>query len=407
MGAQCCSERSGHRASGGGGVFFGGIPQPRAPLRWNNAREIVKCLRWKFRDTDPTTLSLTMVHDRVISLRRFQGDPRKYRIDRLERIRHVWVEQYQASLAGTLPDECDPGDEPFDGLPKMFASEHPKGNGHRFAGTLQHVFGDVKRPLAGLGGESIDEGNCEPIVKGLKEALGCNGVRVYIDPKTANAATYPAVYAKFMKQARAMGLTVYANPLGTGRFGLGETRTVQEYGQWIADYANYWKPDFLGPFNESAMKPDEYLAIVKVVRSKLRCKAKLVGPDMQHTDKSIKLIEKNPEFLKAFDVITTHNADGDVEAHCDTYSRLAQLARAGVWSSENPRPWTCFAETHGREIGIKSCVEASNSVNGLVIYLAFNKHIDKKGNLTKKGNLVAQSLCVPPEVEEEEEEDAA
>src|SRR5262245_46522221 len=127
---------------------------------------------------------------------------------------------------------------------------------------LKWVIGDIKRPLRGQGknvkDKPITEENYRQIIDGLKTNLHCNGLRVHIDPDIKDPANYPKVYRAVIDYAKEQKLAIYANPIDTAELRkekFGENRTA--FADWVVKYANYFRPEFLGPFNESGWPPGE------------------------------------------------------------------------------------------------------------------------------------------------------
>jgi len=129
------------------------------------------------------------------------------------------------------------------------------------------------------------------------------------------------------------------------------------------------------------------LDIIAKVRTGLSYSPVLVGPDMQRLETSISTLEHHGHMATAVDIVSSHNANNDTLATADNWRRLAELAREGVWSSENPRPWDFTWD--GKQIGLTAVVD---SMTGLVIYLAFPESVDEAGALTEKGQAIAAGI---------------
>jgi hypothetical protein len=93
------------------------------------------------------------------------------------------------------------------------SSDPPPAEGVR----LEFVFADLKRPLAGLGGDVITIANYRAIIDGLIANLHCNGIRTYIE-----AGRQPLDYPRFMRwfsiTPRAKGsrfTQIHSPPAGT------------------------------------------------------------------------------------------------------------------------------------------------------------------------------------------------
>lgn len=273
-----------------------------------------------------------------------------------------------------------------------------------YVGKLEFVFGDLKRPLACQQG-CVTLRNYKAIIDGLHNDLRCNGLRIGIDPQISNPRKYPAVYEAVLKYARSQGMHIYANPLGTGHFG----KEANQFADWVAAYANEFKPDFVGVFNEASFSNADYVYITKRVRSKLNYTPKLIGPDEMHLQFTLSGIQKNDALASVFDIIGSHNAAWDGSATESNWRALAKAAGGKqVWSTENPCRWngvervdmnlsqpilrkpppsTCA--TYG---GVKPILESGGPLQGLVVYLAFPDCVDASGKLTSKGRGIADGI---------------
>jgi len=256
-----------------------------------------------------------------------------------------------------------------------------------YNGNLDYVICDIKRPLAGLTDKSITADNYKTIIDGLKNKLQCNTIRTYIDLSIASPDGYSKLYKDVYRYAREIGLKIYANPLGTGRQGLSNS----EFVQLIDDYANYFQPDFLGPFNESGIQIPDMEDIAARVRSRLQYPTLLVGPDTQKVENTINKINGPSELENFFDIVGSHNADHDDNATVSAWQALSQEARRPIWASENPRHWS-VKNSQDEEIGVASVVGSNIPVNGLVIYLAFPNAITEDGVLTQTGQEIADGI---------------
>jgi len=256
--------------------------------------------------------------------------------------------------------------------------------GGSYAGGLQYLFCDIKRPLAGVDSMNLDENNYQVIVNGLKSGLGCNGVRIYIDPDIADPTSYPSLYTDVLEYVRSLGLSVYANPLGTGTFGMSNA----QFAGWVVAYANQFRPDFLGAFNESGLGATDLESIAQQVKAGLSYAPNLVGPDAQKVAGSLVLAE-TPGLPGYFAVFGSHNANGDQGATTEAWQGLEQAAGRLTWSSENPRGWSVLNDA-GVEIGVKAVVAAP--ISGLVLYEAFPASVAADGGLTAMGQGIAAGV---------------
>ncbi len=255
----------------------------------------------------------------------------------------------------------------------------------RYKGALAYVFCDIKRALAGQDTPSLDALNVTAVLDALQSQLGCNGVRLYIDPTITDPTQYPTVYTTAFEHARHdLGLAIYANPLGTGSFGM----TTVDYGSWIARYGNYFQPDFLGPFNESGLDTSDIETIAEIVSQGLSVHSVLVGPDIQHVESS-QTVAATPSLPSLFGFFGSHNAVNDQGATTAAWTMLRATAGLGTWSTENPRPWSYIGDA-GLEIGVKAVVDAP--IAGLVLYEAFPVSLGLDGGLTPTGQELAAGL---------------
>jgi hypothetical protein len=259
-----------------------------------------------------------------------------------------------------------------------------------YQGDLQLVFGDIKRAVSGDEG-SLNASNYRAIIDGIKTNLHCNGVRLYIDPNVADPSSYPQLYKDVFRYARSRGLGIYANPLGTGTF----SKRKAQWADWIARYANHYRPEYLGPFNESGWDAGDTREIVDGIKSRLVYRPVLVGPDGQKVRGSIALLVRAPAVTAMFDVIASHNAAGDTGATSWAWRRLRQVAGKPTWASENPRSWS-QSNTDGVEIGVKAVVSTAGPIEGLVIYLAHPYCMNTDGSLNAKGQAIADGIGGAP-----------
>jgi FeS assembly protein IscX len=64
-------------------------------MDWSNVEDIAIELSEKFPDTDPLTVRFTDLHQSIIGLSDFSGDPKKSNEKILEAIQMAWYEEYQ------------------------------------------------------------------------------------------------------------------------------------------------------------------------------------------------------------------------------------------------------------------------------------------------------------------------
>ena len=261
---------------------------------------------------------------------------------------------------------------------------------------LKWVFADIKHPLRALEKKAEEKAitgeNYKKIIDGIKTNLHANGVRVYIDPDIKDPANYSKLYRDVIAYAKEQELAIYANPFETSQLRMekfGNDKVA--FANWIVAYANHFRPEFLGPFNESGWSAGDMVEITVMVRKKLKYAPKLVGPDVIHISKSNELLGKNSKLAGVFDVISSHNAAKDEEATAQAWQALRRLAGKPTWASENPRP-VSIKNAAGKEIGIRAVLE-SKSVEGLVIYLAYPRCVNDDGSLTEKGREIERAIA--------------
>lgn len=250
--------------------------------------------------------------------------------------------------------------------------------------------------------------NYKAIIDGLRNELRCNGLRIGIDPQISNPTKYPAVYKAVVKYARSQAMHIYANPLGTGSFG----KEANQFADWVAAYANEFKPDFLGVFNEASFSDTNYVSITKRVRSKLNYKPKLIGPDEMHLQFTLSGIQKDDALASVFDIIGSHNAAWDGSATESNWRALTNAAGdKQVWSTENPCSWNGGPGMEGVDMsssqpilhkpppttcktygGVKPILESGGPIQGIVVYLAYPGCVDAHGKLTSKGSDIADGI---------------
>lgn len=257
---------------------------------------------------------------------------------------------------------------------------------YSYEGSIDYLICDLKRPLAGLERQNIDETNYKKILEAFKFKLKCNGIRIYIDPEI-NDIEYPEIYRKLFDYSRnILGMVIYANPLGTGTFGKDE----KDYCEWIVKYAKNFSPDFLGIFNEPGISHEQIKRITECVRSHIN-KIAIVGPDLQKVEYTKKILQNHSEISEFFDIVSSHNAAGDDKATSYEWKNLSMLTSKEVWASENPRN---FSEKNfiGEEIGIKAIIFTDTKIKGLVLYLAYPRLVNNKGQLTNKGAEISRNI---------------
>ena len=66
-----------------------------ADLDWENAEDLGIALNEKFPSTDPLTVRFTDLHQWVIELEDFGGDPAKSNEGKLEAIQMAWYEEWK------------------------------------------------------------------------------------------------------------------------------------------------------------------------------------------------------------------------------------------------------------------------------------------------------------------------
>lgn len=69
-------------------------------LNWDNAEDIGIELADKFPDLDPLTLRFTDLHQHVLELPNFKGDPKASNESKLEAIQMAWYEEYKDNHGG-------------------------------------------------------------------------------------------------------------------------------------------------------------------------------------------------------------------------------------------------------------------------------------------------------------------
>jgi len=236
---------------------------------------------------------------------------------------------------------------------------------------------------------ALTEANYRIVLDGLKNNVKVNGVRLPIFPTEPDPASYAPLYKNIFAYARSIGLVIYASPLSVGKADYSGWSDAQ-YARWLADYANYYAPDFLSPYNESSASDQEIVSVVGQLRAMLKVRTLLVGPDRQHLDGSLRALTKdNGTILSTFDIISSHNAGKDDSPTAANWSALVQMAaRYGkpAWSSENPREW----EASEGMPGLSDAV--AGGVQGLVIWWAKPKLINDYGQPTAKAIDIASHI---------------
>jgi len=230
---------------------------------------------------------------------------------------------------------------------------------------------------------------------------------------------YSDLYKEMYNYARnELGMHIYAVGLTVGHDRGDDWKNSEEgkwsqdpeaYSTWMADYINYFKPDFISPCKESGWDWDMMESVVTKIRSKMEpgCPTKLLGPDTQHVQFCINMAKKKKYPLEdLFDIISTHSADSDFTATTDGHRELVEhFAPKGkmVWNTENPSYWnigkepSVVKETDPPEglPGLKCAVEAG--IHGLVLWHVIGGQQNKSlilidGSITEKGKEIAANL---------------
>eukprot|EP00756_Hemistasia_phaeocysticola_P049700 Hpha_TRINITY_DN24242_c0_g1::TRINITY_DN24242_c0_g1_i1::g.36018::m.36018 len=248
-----------------------------------------------------------------------------------------------------------------------------------YPGKVKYFFCDMK---TSLNSTQLTVDNYKAVIDGFRNNMHCNGVRVPLLPTLAHPEKYAEVYHAAFHYARTSGMAIYSNPMEHAH------DIINDYSAWVAEYANYFKPDFLGVFNEAgSCDPDCMLKVVPKIRGLLSegVNISFVGFDKMHVDGTVKELKQNPKLLDLFDVISSHNAGGDSTATTSMWQKLKALAdgvNKPLWSSENPDTWAA-----GPYSNLTDSINAG--VTGLVTWKTFNKLVGADGSLTKAGEDIA------------------
>ena len=251
-----------------------------------------------------------------------------------------------------------------------------RGNVKWFIADLKPSFQESKNWSTG---SALTEANYKTVLEGLKNNAKVNGIRLPIFTTEPKPDTYSTIYKDVFNYARKIGLAIYASPLSTGT-GSYVGWSDQQYTKWLADYANYYRPDFLSPFNEADMEDKRMIGIVSLLRPELKEHILIVGPDTEQVHAAITHLQKNPPLANIFDIISSHNASKDHSATTENWTRLVSMKgiQKPFWSSEDPRGW----DTADQIPGISSAIDGG--VQGLVIWMAKPSLIDDAGHPTPK-----------------------
>jgi hypothetical protein len=152
----------------------------------------------------------------------------------------------------------------------------------------------------------------------------------------------------------------------------------------VSAYANYFCPDFLGPFGETgAPGPFAYREIVDGIRKNLtptctdpfgnkRPAPPLEGPDAAWVARTMAILKRDPGLVQDLDIIGSHANVRERSAVPEDWVALSKTFGKPVWDSEAENAWSFVSKTDphmGRQVGLDS-VLASNVVSGIVIYNA-------------------------------------
>ena len=197
--------------------------------------------------------------------------------------------------------------------------------GQGYAGQVRHYIADLKPSFPEHGSYSaataLTEANYRMVLQGLRLNVGVDGIRLPIVPSYAEATDYPPLYGEITATARSLGLLIYASPLSVGMQAYAGWSDVR-YADWLASYAQAFRPDVLSPFNEAGIGDARIASIVTSLRARLTSAVALAGPDRQHVGKTADDLGHNPGLVSLFDVVDSHNADRDGSATVANWSRL-------------------------------------------------------------------------------------
>ena len=285
------------------------------------------------------------------------------------------------------------------------------------------VFCDLKRSLAGRE-NPVTASNFRPVIDALKSKIGCNGIRVHIDPLTSasdiadiaapESEGYHSIYRDVFRYARSKGMKIYANllPLPDVLEFNGDT---EDWSATIIAYGNYFCPDYIGPFNENG-KFRSHTKVVMALRNNLKrscvdpygteiSSVQIVGPDSSSIRSFFQTIKREPQLVELLDVIGVHNNKGgknvanasgsvDRSADAEDWKQIRKRYKKPVWASEVAAEWTNIpvaGRNRGQEVGLQAAV-VSGAVGGIVIYMAANLLEMNSLELNAKGQAIADGL---------------
>jgi hypothetical protein len=263
--------------------------------------------------------------------------------------------------------------------------------------SLKYLICDVKRNVAQLSNDSLRlrENNYRQVIDALKDQLGCNGIRLSIVASTApadidkiapdsNPEGYTKLYRDVYRYARQQGLLIYVNVLlpsnKTHVFGY----NIPDWIAGVSAYANYFCPDFLGPFGETgAPYPAAYKDIIQSVRKNLtpactdpfgnkRPAPPIEGPDAAWVAGTTAILNRDSGLAQELDIIGSHANVRERSAVAGDWVTLSKTFGKPVWDSEAENAWSFTSKTNpnkGQQVGLDT-VLASNVVSGIVIYNA-------------------------------------
>ena len=259
-----------------------------------------------------------------------------------------------------------------------------------YSGRLNHVHGDIKRPLDGFQGR-ITNGNHRNIINGIRNNLMCNALRTSVLLDETRTSGYPSLHRTVTNYATGRGMRIYANPLHTPNLWPSNVRRNtfndrRRFAERVATYVNGFDPDWYGPFNEAGFSTSHYINIRDRCVSAVPRGTRVVGTDVQHVDTSVNQLNNT---RREFTIWGSHNAVGDGSATLRNWNRLADRAGREVWATENPRRFRDSSAGTG-EIGVRSVV--NSRVRGLTLYLAHAARVNTSGDLTSTGRDIRDGI---------------
>jgi hypothetical protein len=269
----------------------------------------------------------------------------------------------------------------------IYAGGSPAPQKVAYRGELKLVFGDVKQAF--IRGKLVDNRQVDNLLNGFA-SMQVNGIRVPI--MADRDMTDRPQYDYFLRQAKARGFVLFANPAESGGGRTLANGSMSDHSPVldrpgkaealigaIEAFALTYKVDYIDPLNEDGPPGESWSAeqmnrIYKSLQNHLGG-AQLVGPCTWGIKAGIKVLNQT-DIKNNIVVATTHN----IGFEHDLWRVFVNVASPlPVWDSEA----TDFARFPGKATRAEAAVEAG--VSGLVMYDSWRDIDMADGTVTAAG----------------------